>query len=57
MMITIFVNVACGGNLAQGNPPTNSDWSATMEVDYVRYYVPKTADELAQDKKMKLTKR
>jgi hypothetical protein len=49
--------VACGGNLAQGNPPTNSDWSATMEVDYVRYYVPKTAEELEQDKKNEVNKK
>ena len=53
----LLFNVACGGNLAQGNPPTNSDWSATMEVDYVRYYVPKTADELAQDKKNEVNKK
>ena len=49
--------MACGGNLAQGNPPTNSDWSATMEVDYVRYYVPKTAEELEQDKKNEVNKK
>ena len=53
----LLFNVACGGNLAQGNPPTNSDWSATMEVDYVRYYVPKTAEELEQDKKNEVNKK
>ena len=34
----ILLNVACGGNLAGGNPPVSPDWNAVMEVDYVRYY-------------------
>lgn len=34
----ILFNVACGGNLAGGNPPATADWKAVMEVDYVRYY-------------------
>lgn len=34
----ILFNVACGGNLAGGNPPATAGWKAVMEVDYVRYY-------------------
>lgn len=34
----ILFNVACGGNLAGGNPPLEAGWNAVMEVDYVRYY-------------------
>lgn len=47
----VLFNVACGGNLAGGTPPTDPNWSATMEVDYVRYYRMKTADELVADSK------
>ena len=47
----LLFNVACGGNLAQGNPPYTTDWSATMEVDYVRYYKEKTPEQIAADKK------
>lgn len=35
----ILLNMACGGNLAGGNPSTNLD--VNMEVDYVRYYTEK----------------
>lgn len=49
----ILFNIACGGNLAGGTPPTSSDWSATMEVDYVRYYVNKTPEELAAEEAAK----
>lgn len=34
----LLFNVACGGNLAGGTPPTTAGWNAVMEVDYVRYY-------------------
>jgi hypothetical protein len=45
----MLFNVACGGNLAGGLPPSDPNWSVTMEVDYVRYYVNKTAAELAAE--------
>lgn len=42
----ILFNIACGGNLAGGTPPTNADWKAVMEVDYVRYYKEKPAQSV-----------
>ena len=45
----LLLNMACGGNLAGGALPSASDLPATMQVDYVRYYVNKTAEELAAE--------
>lgn len=36
-----LLNIACGGNLTQGQVPSATDLNATMEVDYVRYYQDK----------------
>ncbi|MCR5736655.1 MAG: family 16 glycosylhydrolase [Eubacterium sp.] len=36
-----LINMACGGNLAGGNPDSSLD--ADMEIDYVRYYTAKPA--------------
>lgn len=47
----LLFNVACGGNLAQGNPPYDTSWNRTMEVDYVRYYKEKSPAEIAAEKK------
>lgn len=33
-----LLNIACGGNLTQGQVPNATNLNATMEVDYVRYY-------------------
>lgn len=65
----ILLNVACGGNLAGGNPPATAGWNAVMEVDYVRYYTgdPTKAPEttttannnkttVAKPKKVQITK-
>jgi beta-glucanase (GH16 family) len=42
----ILFNIACGGNLAGGVPPYNPEWKAVMEVDYVRYYKEKPAQNI-----------
>ncbi|MFQ9515710.1 MAG: family 16 glycosylhydrolase [Eubacterium sp.] len=46
----ILLNVACGGNLANNIAPSAASLPASMEVDYVRYYVDKTPEELAAEK-------
>lgn len=45
----ILLNVACGGNLASNIAPSASNLPAQMEVDYVRYYVDKTPEEIAAE--------
>lgn len=42
----LLLNVACGGNLASNIAPNAADLPAQMEVDYVRYYTDKPAEEL-----------
>lgn len=42
----ILLNVACGGNLAENKVPSAADLPGQMEVDYVRYYVDKSAEEM-----------
>lgn len=45
----ILLNVACGGNLASNIAPSEANLPAQMEVDYVRYYVDKTPEEIAAE--------
>lgn len=45
----ILLNVACGGNLAGNIAPSASNLPAQMEVDYVRYYKDKTAEDIAAE--------
>lgn len=51
----ILFNVACGGNLAGGNPPTTPGWNAVMEVDYVRYYKNKPVQNVQPTTKQDVT--
>ena len=46
----MLLNVAVGGNLTGNVPPSTAYLPATMEVDYVRWYRDKTAEELAAEK-------
>lgn len=45
----ILLNVACGGNLANNIAPNAVDLPSQMEVDYVRYYVDKTPEDIAAE--------
>ncbi len=49
----ILLNVACGGNLASNHKPSESNLPASMEVDYVRYYVDKTPEDIAAEEASK----
>ena len=46
----MLLNVAVGGNLTSNQLPATSALPATMEVDYVRYYRDKTAQDIADEK-------
>ena len=46
----MLLNVAVGGNLTGNVLPSTAYLPATMEVDYVRWYRDKTAEELAAEK-------
>lgn len=46
----MLLNVAVGGNLTGNINPSAAQLPATMEVDYVRYYQDKSAEEIAKEK-------
>lgn len=46
----MLLNVAVGGNLTGNVNPSLASLPATMEVDYVRYYQDKTAEDIAAEK-------
>ena len=45
----MLLNVAVGGNLTGNRNPSQASLPATMEVDYVRYYQDKTAEDIAKE--------
>ena len=45
----MLLNVAVGGNLTGNINPAHTNLPATMEVDYVRYYQDKTAQDIAKE--------
>lgn len=46
----MLLNVAVGGNLTGNINPSAAQLPATMEVDYVRYYQDKSAEDIAKEK-------